>query len=523
MMFGAVVAIKIKKYLSKGNCSLILQCWLVEHKYCVVVFFLSLTLQLLALLAIGIPMVEGDDTWAATSIVGNTLDNIIFTLRFDLHPPIYYMFMDMWGGISKTDFWLTFNSIFLHSLLCSSVYHVTNNLFGKRIAFVSVLLVFSSPLLLEYAIRLRMYSLISLLSLWAFYLSHHWFNDKHKRHTKTLFLINLLLANLHAVGILFVFSHFFYGLIKGVQIKKAKLLYQWIAVFFGVFILTIPSIGNSFLKSVTHAIAPKLSSFHEIIIDVLFNFYYLPSLLAISIALVMSFMILKEAKTRYVFIAYVVIPLVLFALISIFIKPMWLNRNFAFMIPMFSILTAWCIVTLSEYTRKPITTLLVITCLLVSFNLEKSITKRLDQEQIGLIQLTNFIRTDNPDVKKCFIATSKMINFWQILRYSVDVDWGNSMVVQPPINEKWQQLLNKLPKEVSDGLKLTGANNYFENEKLIVSSGWTRRCLQDDVEELYVVTGSKNELIQPDFENSVKVKLMLNQDFSPFYVYKRLK
>jgi hypothetical protein len=72
-------------------------------------------------------------------------------------------------------------------------------------------------------------------------------------------------------------------------------------------------------------------------------------------------------------------------------------------------------------------------------------------------------------------------------------------------------------------LKLTGANNYFENEKLIVSSGWTRRCLQDDVEELYVVTGSKNELIQPDFENSVKVKFLLNRDFSPFYIYKRLK
>lgn len=500
-----------------------LQRWIVEHKYLVVVFFLSLIIQVLALMAIGVPMVEGDDIWAATSIVGNTLDNIIFTMRFDLHPPVYYMYMDIWGAISKTDFWLTFSSIFLHSLLCSSVYYVANSLFGKRIALVSVLLVFSSPLLLEYAIRLRMYSLISLLSLWAFYLSHHWFNDKKKRHTKTLFLTSLLLANVHAVGILFVFSHFFYGFIKGVQIKKAKLLYQWIAVFLGVFILTIPSIGNSFFKSVTHAIAPKLSSFHEIIIDVLFNFYFLPTLLAISIALVMSFMILKEAKTRYVFIAYVVTPLVLFAVISILIKPMWLNRNFAFMIPMFSILIAWCIVTLSEYTRKPLAILLVITCLLVSFNLEKSISKRFDKEQIGLNQLTKFIRTDNPNVKKCFITTSKMINFWQILRYSVDVDWGNAMEIQPPINEKWQQLVKKLPKKVSDSLKLTGASNYFENEKLIVSSGWTDRCLQDDVEELYVVTGNKNELIQPDFVNSVKMEFLLNQEFAPFYVYKRSK
>jgi hypothetical protein len=433
------------------------------------------------------------------------------------------MFLDMWGGISKTDFWLTFSSIFLHSLLCSSVFYVTNNIFNKRIAFIAVLLVFSSPLLLEYSIRLRMYSSVALLSLWAFYLSHYWFNTKKKHQTKILFLINLLLANVHAVGILFVFSHFLYGVIKGIQTKQINRLYYWIGVFFGVFILTLPSMANSFVKSATHAIAPKLYSLHEILTDILFNFYFLPNLLAVFFVSIVSLMILKNPKTRPIYLAYIITPLILFTLISIFIKPMWLNRNFAFAIPIISILIAWCIATVGEKSKKSITVIILITGLLVSFNLEKSISNRLNKEQIGLRALTQFIRIENADIKRCFIATSEMINFWQILRYSIDVDWGSSMKIQPPTNEKWQQLIKKLPKGLPESLKLTGGLNYFENERLIISSGWTNRCLQGDVDEVYIVTGDKTEIFEPDFGDDFKVKFSFESDFSPFYVYKRIK
>ncbi len=49
------------------------------------------------LLIIGVPMVEGDDIWAATSIVGSVIDNIVFTLRFDLHPPCLLYFFGYVG------------------------------------------------------------------------------------------------------------------------------------------------------------------------------------------------------------------------------------------------------------------------------------------------------------------------------------------------------------------------------------------------------------------------------------------
>jgi hypothetical protein len=234
-------------------------------------------------------------------------------------------------------------------------------------------------------------------------------------------------------------------------------------------------------------------------------------------------MILKKPKTRPIYLAYIITPLILFKLISIFIKPMWLNRNFAFAIPIISILKAWCIATVGEKSKKSITVIILITGLLVSFNLEKSISNRLNKEQIGLRALTQFIRIENADIKRCFIATSEMINFWQILRFSIDVDWGSLMKIQPPTNEKWQQLIKKLPKGLPESLKLTGGLNYFENERLIISSGWTNRCLQGDVDEVYIVTGDKTEIFEPDFGDDFKVKFSFESDFSPFYVYKRIK
>ena len=94
--------------------------------------------------------------WAATSILGNPLDSIVFTLRFDLHPPVYYSLVDLWATISKSDLWLRSSTMATHSALVASMYYIADKLYSNKVAVIASVLILVSPLLLEYSNQLRM-------------------------------------------------------------------------------------------------------------------------------------------------------------------------------------------------------------------------------------------------------------------------------------------------------------------------------------------------------------------------------
>src|SRR5437588_10340003 len=74
-----------------------------------------------------------DEVWSATFAVQSPFDVIIATLRFDPHPPFYYLQLWLWATISHSTFWLFANSLFWSWLAVLSLYYVTRQLISQRL------------------------------------------------------------------------------------------------------------------------------------------------------------------------------------------------------------------------------------------------------------------------------------------------------------------------------------------------------------------------------------------------------
>ena len=96
------------------------------------------------------------------------IDSLTFLFRFDPHPPLYYVQLDLWALVSQSDAWLLLNSAAWQLLLIALVYRTGCRLFDRRTAIVAAILVGLSPALVFYAVDLRMYSMFAALSFWAF-------------------------------------------------------------------------------------------------------------------------------------------------------------------------------------------------------------------------------------------------------------------------------------------------------------------------------------------------------------------
>ncbi|TQV88895.1 glycosyltransferase family 39 protein [Aliikangiella coralliicola] len=454
-----------------------------------VFFLLSFVLILLISFLIGFAPITGDQIWGATATLGSPLDSIIFTLRFDLHPPLYYLLLDLWATISQTDFWLRASSMFLHSLIVLSTYTIAKKKFSVSTAIYASLFVFALPLLLSYSTQLRMYSLIALISLWQYHHVDNYSNGNDNRVWPILGL-GILLANTHAIGILFVFFHFIYGACRLTASNNKKLI-RWCAGHFVVVAFALPAVANSLFKSAGHAVAP---SFNDVLQTANRLFLDLPDQLIyisvfIFLALVVSLSISK--KTRLLVLCYLLLPLVMFAAISFLIKPLWLTRNFAFALPILAITLS---IKLSEM-NLPSKLKLAIPILFIIVNLSLWIENSAQtNSQNNFAKVTHYFRQETSQAtgKICIVSVNQLNTFWSLLRYLDKPDWGHSLKIQPPTNERWQSTINKIPKDFARLLKLIDSRNYFENEQIVISSGPSDRCDKDDIDAVYLIAENQN-------------------------------
>ncbi|WP_375750157.1 hypothetical protein [Vibrio sp. HN007] len=453
-----------------------------------IAFVLVLLVAIVALSILNLPVLKlpitGDDTWGATAVLGNPLDVLVFNLRWDLHPPLYYLLLDVWALISRSDIWLRANSMFFHALLVSSVFLYTSKRRSLTEALIATILVFSSPLLLEYSGRIRMYSLLALLSFVQFVLVSEYSKGNDKLF-KWIMINAVVILCSHAIGILFVFFHFCYGL--PYLYKNRKQLVVWSITHFSIFLLSLPVIANSAIKSVGHAIKPDITAVIEFMQGILIlDYLYLA-----IIPLVFILLSLRYPESRNIIICYLVLPVVFYFAISHLIKPLWLERNFIFALPPIYIALAGVIVKL------PLNRLLKLSLpgVIVVANLWGFIHKNKPEEPIAFSRVVEVVSESfsHSNNKVCVVAENTLNTFWSLQRYLNGVNWGHPLEKQPPVEGRWAQISKQLPAPIVDLLALNPAPSYTENKHFVLSAGLGDRCFKNDIEKTLLITDRKSE------------------------------
>lgn len=88
----------------------------------------------------------------------------------DVHPPLYYWLLKCWGMMfGNTEFALRSMSVFFGGIAIIFGYLLTNKLFNKNAARISLIFMSLSPMLVRYAQEMRMYTLVAAIALAATY------------------------------------------------------------------------------------------------------------------------------------------------------------------------------------------------------------------------------------------------------------------------------------------------------------------------------------------------------------------
>ena len=453
---------------------------MIQQRKSILTFVFTFALLTLIILLFDQGPILGDDIWGATSILGNPIQSIAFTLRWDVHPPIYYSLLDIWAIFGKSDTWLRLSSAATHAALVALVFNYVKNRESLTAAVFSALIVFSTPLLLDYSTEIRMYALISLFSFLIFYASRCYLEENDERYFKWIFLVGVLLTNTHAIGILFVFFHYLYG---AVNLRKSLApLFKWSILNALIALTAIPAIANSAFKTATHAAQPNFSE----VLSLFQNLFVSGPAFFIMLAIVLVILVARNPSNRTMVACYLLAPLALFSIISYSVKPLWLERNFVFLLPIFAVLLGTEIARL-PYSKAAKST---IVAAIVGFNFlqwdiwQEPLHERAFGQTLSAIEQS----TKSHEGLVCIVTENPLKTFWELQRYLNDPEWGNPLEIQPPINERWTAIGERLPEFARSILELEERPNFTESADYVLVSNSRDRCNQSDIVRTLIVT-----------------------------------
>lgn len=458
-----------------------------------------------------IPITD-DDIWGATAVLGTPIEVVIFTLRWDLHPPLYYLLLDCWAIFAKSDLWLSMSSCFIHALISAIAFHFVHRRHGLTAALCSTVLVFTSPLLLEQSVKIRMYPLLALLSLCMFYLIEKYKEADKKSLHVSIAALGIALIYSHAIGVILLFFHFCYGL-ASLQARQRR---AWIVMQMLVALTALPVIANSMIRKLGHTLIPTATQIWQLFQDLLVgsaNSLSLPpqqlsatfnstNLLVLIIALLLVLQCLlmlyasREKTTRNILLCYLVLPVLVFFLLSYTIKPLWLERNFIFALPILSMTFGISLAKMPTPNWLKLTLVVAI----IGINLSQSaMQKRHHPTENSFAEVLDFLQSKRITKSKiCVIAPNHVSTFWSLQRYLVNIRWGNPTDIQPPLTERWLQIRQQAPVSLVQFLKLDAASHFAETTNVVVASTNVDRCRQPDISVRYwVVETRPDDIVNP--------------------------
>lgn len=451
-----------------------------------------------------------DEMWGATAANLSFFDAINFTLRFDVHPPLYYAQLNLWALAGHSDMWLQANSVaWLLGAATIAFYLVLKKCDGLS-ATIAAALILSSPMLIGYSVLVRMYTFLSFLTLAGLMASENILesiSDRsvvRPRQWLVLLLVQIAVIYSYAIGVLIVVANFLYTLLEAWNIRTPRRFFvRWAAMNIALGLLALPVIANSFIRQAGHAASPGF----EDVLSSLTQLTVGTSLYGIGIRGVLLFVILLSlfggaatlsVRSRNLIVSYCVFPIAFAVIASHVLKPMWLTHSFLFCVPIALVAVGHFVGTLfkrfpriagTQFKSGAAIFAAVMVILGSITGIRNAIPEKVPNYPVLVADLKRNVLSGD-----CVVALNTFDVFWGLSRYLVGTGWNEGLQIQAAPAQRWKTIMAAIPPGLALWLDLAPRSDRFDYGNIHVIGGYPKD-MGPSCQRAFFVGGS------PDFEN----------------------
>jgi hypothetical protein len=429
-----------------------------------------------------------DEMWGATNSNLSFLDAIIFTLRFDVHPPLYYSQLNLWAIFGRSDFWLQANSVFW-LLGTAAVAFYFMQMRGRTLAAVIAAgLILSNPMLIYFSVMVRMYTLLPFLTMASLLFADELATCQSSTGSGPpsrwwlLFFVQSAILYTHAIGVFIVGSTLVYLFVEAGGLRASHLFLKRLLVMaMGLAGAAIPVMVNSAIRQVGHPIAPSandvLSTLIQLAAGPSQNSPPLSAILLFAVTIsVVCLAVAISRKSRILILCFVVFPIAACIIISYTYKPIWASQIYTFCVPVIAVSIGLFVDDIINRAgtlpqAKAYFGAGTLALALVAASSTFGIWNVKGEKTPNYLSLVaDLRRAAHPG--DCVVAMTTFDVFWGLSRYFGGPRWNQGLEVQAAPVERWKTIIAKLPEGLAERLKLIGRSDRFKIGDMWVIDGY---------------------------------------------------
>jgi hypothetical protein len=388
-----------------------------------------------------------DESWSASAAALSLFDAVVLTLRFDLHPPLYYVQLSLWGLAGRSDAWLFGNSVFWGLAAVFLLVSMAARAWGWRVGLAAGLIFSSLPMFGESVQSLRMYAFLMALTVaawgaWRAAFGH----GPYRRWASVGILLQWAIAYTQGAGTIMAGFIGLYAL--ALSWEKDKSLSGLRPTFLAQIVFglgCLPALANSAVRSLSgegHTVAPDVATIVETLAALVSGMTQGPGLwLAAAAFLLLAAAGLIRRETRVITACFLVAPFILTAIVSHAFKPIWLTRLFVFVLPFIGLVAALLLDASMRRSRSAAAVLVAVIVLLGAVQTIGERQARVPRQDYRALAAAMQARVAPGDI----VYAPRFWDYWATMRYAFGPQWGSPLAVQgKSTTDRWQAIYDRL-------------------------------------------------------------------------------
>ncbi len=471
----------------------------------------AVTLLLALGLAVRLAGIGGEGLWldeiyGATYTNLSLLQTVVASMRFDVHPPLYYLQLTAWSALGHGDIWLTLNSVLWSMATLVVVFLTTLRRFGASAGLIALACCAALGSEVYFGSELRMYSLFALLMLLSWIAADALRRDYRFKAALPLVAVLILIGAVHSFGMIAVAAVLVYVFPTGGWPRVKAQLPTWIATACAVGVTLLPWLINAALRNVGHLEALTLSGVAYTITSWVLGYRtelvadWLQAFVTLSVLACLGAALLWVPSLRRMIACYIFLPMALAGLVSLLWKPIWLARSFAFCAPFLAVslgavLGRLCSPGSSVPAIVRTTSLALTAAALIAigwFSFHEQVTPWRTQYREAAAYLDRHVQPGD------IVYMPEYTTFWGMTRYLVGPRWGDPLQVQDPVNQDrsaiWPKIYARLGPQRLELLHLKPQTRRVDGFKAPLYIGWSALPQTSSAKSVWIVGGPELEL-----------------------------
>lgn len=401
-----------------------------------------------------------DEVFSAKLAEGPLIDLLLAALRFDTHPPLYYVQLHFWSLLGSGDAWMILNSVLLDLLVILSLAHLVGRIYGARAGLWSAGVYAVLPLAVFFAQNLRMYAMFFLLVVWLWYFLERRVADGGATPGVRLatVLLGLAVTLTHGLGFFMVFFLYFQALVRiHLTGRSPRPVRTLMLDYLLVALSSLYSLGVGSFRQTEGLAALDIGGVGIHLAISLFGMETpAPRLVGYLGVLLLLVPPLFSPASRRVLGWMVLLPIAVLLLLSVMVKTVFMYRTVGLFSPFLAIGLGLFFAAAWREGQRPVQALSVLVIGLLAI---AGLNSSLSFHKAGYREIARIWAAEAPEDAVLFVAGQP--NLWGISRYLDGVPDYSALDVQPPVRDGLLKVKEQLENSWFDRAGFFGTNDHL--------------------------------------------------------------